>query len=201
MTKFELGRILGKDDGIFSFDLETLIATRVLYEGNSGSGKSYAIRRLCEVTNGKVHLFLESLMDAPRELWHPALIIIDEAHVFSPEDGSAESEEAVIALATQGRKRGFGAVLATQRISQLSKAALRETEGLRAGAMKMLKAIAQFNELGRHCSREQIGTFAGFSPKGGTFSTYINELKKNSLVIEERGVGVRASPALFLEEE
>lgn len=449
---------------------ERFIANGILCH-NSGSGKSYAIRRLCEVTHGKVQqilidmegefsslrekfdylvigknadrtadvntadvlarrllelkvstiidlsdlklheriryvrLFLESLMDAPRELWHPALIVIDEAHVFDPESGSAESSEAVISLATQGRKRGFAAVLATQRISQLDKAALaqmnnvlightwlnndkqrcsevlgftskeqtntlrdlkpgqfyafgpafspgvelvqidkvetkhpepgeqmpkvppvtdqmkrelaklddipevkkrelkerqdfvqeirslrgqlaqarrpdlvdntklnqikdqffekgqrageqsskieiqkltntlkqyqrilqdisvksaqaakieipkfepmaqrsppqretmtrsiapiqstldlrqvseslRESEGLRAGAMKMLKAVAQFHELGRHCSREQIGTFAGFSPKGGTFSTYISELKNLGWIVE-----------------
>ncbi len=70
-----------------------------------------------------VRLFLEELMHLPRSLWHPALIVVDEAHVFAPERGSgeAESTEAVIALATQGRKRGYALVAATQRLSKLHK--------------------------------------------------------------------------------
>jgi len=75
-----------------------------------------------------VRLFLEELMHLPRSLWRPLLVVIDEAHVFIPERGSgeAESTEAAIALCTQGRKRGFAAVLATQRISKLHKDAAAE---------------------------------------------------------------------------
>ena len=32
-----------------------------------------------------VKLFLEALIDAPKELWHPLIIVVDEAHVFCPE--------------------------------------------------------------------------------------------------------------------
>jgi hypothetical protein len=39
--------------------------------------------------------------------------------------GQVESSEALIHLATSGRKRGFGAIFATQRLSQLSKAKRR----------------------------------------------------------------------------
>jgi DNA helicase HerA-like ATPase len=55
------------------------------------------------------HAFLEALMRLPRELWRPLLVVIDEIHTFAPERGAGEaaSTEAVIALATQGRKRGF----------------------------------------------------------------------------------------------
>lgn len=74
-----------------------------------------------------VRLFLEALVDAPRELWHPCLIIIDEAHVFAPQRGEAESLGPVIDLATRGRKRGYCAVLATQRLSKLHKDAAAET--------------------------------------------------------------------------
>lgn len=73
-----------------------------------------------------VRLFLEELMHLPRSLWHPALIVVDEAHVFAPEKGSAESLNAVITLCTQGRKRGFSALLATQRLSKLHKDAAAE---------------------------------------------------------------------------
>jgi hypothetical protein len=75
-----------------------------------------------------VRVFLEELMSLPRDLWRPLLVVIDEAHVFAPERGSgdATSTDAVIALCTQGRKRGYCAVLATQRISKLHKDAAAE---------------------------------------------------------------------------
>jgi hypothetical protein len=75
-----------------------------------------------------VRLFLEALIDAPKNLWHPVLVIVDEAHVFCPEKGAGESEasDAMIGLATRGRKRGFCAVFATQRLGKLRKDAAAE---------------------------------------------------------------------------
>ena len=73
-----------------------------------------------------VRLFLEALMEAPKALWHPCLVVIDEAHILCPEKGQAESMGAVIDLCTRGRKRGFCAVLATQRLSKLHKDAAAE---------------------------------------------------------------------------
>jgi hypothetical protein len=77
-----------------------------------------------------VHLFLEALIDAPKELWGPRLIVIDEAHQFCPEKGSGVSEawETVIDLCEKGRKRGLGSILATQRLSKLSKDAAAECQ-------------------------------------------------------------------------
>jgi hypothetical protein len=65
--------------------------------------------------------FLSGLMKAPRSLWHPILITLDEAHRYAPQSAPVESSEAIVNLATAGRKRGFGALFATQRLSQLSK--------------------------------------------------------------------------------
>ena len=65
--------------------------------------------------------FLSGLMKAPRPLWHPVLITLDEAHRYAPQSAPVESSEAIVNLATAGRKRGFGALFATQRLSQLSK--------------------------------------------------------------------------------
>lgn len=73
-----------------------------------------------------VKLFLDAMMNAPKELWHPCLVIVDEAHVFCPEKGDSEAMGAVIDLMTRGRKRGFCGVLATQRISKLHKDAAAE---------------------------------------------------------------------------
>lgn len=68
-----------------------------------------------------VQIFCESLVNAPKRLWHPAIVVLDEAHVFAPEKGRAESTGAVIDLATRGRKRGFCLVAATQRLAKLNK--------------------------------------------------------------------------------
>jgi hypothetical protein len=75
-----------------------------------------------------VRLFLESLIDAPKTLWHPLVIILDEAHVYCPEKGAGESEasEAVIGMATRGRKRGYCLVPATQRLGKFRKDAAAE---------------------------------------------------------------------------
>lgn len=74
-----------------------------------------------------VKRFLDGLMEAPRKLWHPALVVVDEAHQFCPQASKSDSTSSVIDLMTRGRKRGFCGVLATQRISKLHKDACAET--------------------------------------------------------------------------
>lgn len=70
-----------------------------------------------------VKTFLDALINAPKRLWQPALIIVDEAHVYCPEKGQGESEakDAMTDLATRGRKRQFCPIFATQRLGKLSK--------------------------------------------------------------------------------
>ena len=75
-----------------------------------------------------VRFFCGALLNAPKVLWHPMLLLLDEAHDMCPERGmgKAESTQAVIDLAEKGRKRGFCTVLATQRLSKLHKNAAAE---------------------------------------------------------------------------
>ena len=82
-----------------------------------------------------VKLFLDSLIHLPRELWRPTLVILDEAHIYCPERGSgeAESTEAVISLMSQGRKRGYAGIIATQRLSKLHKDAAAEANNVIIG--------------------------------------------------------------------
>lgn len=70
-----------------------------------------------------VKIFLEAIVDAPKSLWRPTIIIVDEAHVYCPEKGQGESEAfgAMSDLVTRGRKRGFCPIFATQRLAKLSK--------------------------------------------------------------------------------
>jgi hypothetical protein len=75
-----------------------------------------------------VHLFLNEMVNLPRNLWRDLIIAIDEIHQFAPERsaGEAVSTDDVIALATLGRKRGFCLLGATQRISKLHKDAMAD---------------------------------------------------------------------------
>jgi hypothetical protein len=178
-----------------SFDLETLLRTRLLVQAASGQGKSHLLRRLCEQLFGKVQIFfidhegefatlrtdyaftligeggeampdvrtagllahrllelnvsavfdlsesfrahprerrawvrafLSAMMEAPRRLWHPVAVIVDEAHKYCPEKDEAESSEAMTSVATDGRKRQFCAIWATQRLAKLNKDAAAE---------------------------------------------------------------------------
>jgi len=189
--------IIGHDlqsNKAITIDVQRVIEGRLLFQANSGGGKSYALRKFCEITHGKVQqiildvegefaslrekfdyilvgkdgdipinirasellakrllelntsaiidlyelkhherkrfvkLFLDSLVNSPKEMWHPCLVIIDECHIFAPEksSGEAESLDSVKDLATRGRKRGFALVAATQRLSKLSKDVVAE---------------------------------------------------------------------------
>ena len=70
-----------------------------------------------------VKQFCNALLDAPKKLWHPMILIIDEFHKYVPEKGAGESEasESVIGIGTAGRKRGYCLIGATQRLGKVRK--------------------------------------------------------------------------------
>jgi DNA helicase HerA-like ATPase len=71
--------------------------------------------------------FLHELMHVLRSLWRPLLVAMEEAHHLAPEKGEGEAvSKPAVALCTQGRKRGYSAVLATQRIAKVTNNALAE---------------------------------------------------------------------------
>lgn len=70
--------------------------------------------------------FINDLMALPRALWKPVFVVIDEAHRFAPQSGWAASLQAICTLMSQGRKRGFTGILATQRLAKLNKNASGE---------------------------------------------------------------------------
>lgn len=119
-----------------------------------------------------VKLFLDAMVNAPKELWHPVLVVIDEAHVFCPEHGEAESSSAVIDMATRGRKREFSVVLATQRISKLHKDAAAECNNKLIGRTNLDIDMKRASEELGFTSKEQTlslrnleaGEFYAFGP-------------------------------------
>ncbi len=68
-----------------------------------------------------VAAFCEALVEAPKHLRRPCLIIIDEAQLFAPEKGESVAAEPLRDLAARGRKRHLCLIVATQRLAELSK--------------------------------------------------------------------------------
>jgi hypothetical protein len=86
----------------------------------------------------------------------PRLVVIDEAHDFAPEGGDAESFDAVRDLMATGRKRRLCGVLATQRLSKLSKDAAAEANNLLIGRCTL------------DTDQARAASTLGFSKKDGT---------------------------------
>lgn len=82
--------------------------------------------------------FCSAMVALPKELWHPTIVVIDEAQVFCPEKGGnakdVVSTQPVIDLIAQGRKRGFSPILATQRFSKVHNDALAELKNVFIGS-------------------------------------------------------------------
>ncbi|MCK9209224.1 MAG: DUF87 domain-containing protein [Ignavibacteriaceae bacterium] len=119
-----------------------------------------------------VERFLHRLVNLPKNYWKPCLIVIDEAHQFCPQNGNVSSAKPVIDLCTRGRKRGYSAILATQRISKLHKDAAAETLNKfigRTGLDVDMKRAAE--ELGMSTKQDMLslralgeGDFFAFGP-------------------------------------
>jgi ribosomal protein S7 len=151
-----------------------LLATRLLELGVSAIISLYELHP--RDRREFVKRFLNSLVNAPKKLWHRALIVVDEAHEFCPEQGKQQKgdvvADAVIGLMSKGRKRGFCGVLATQRLSKLNKDAAAEAKNKLIGnAVLDLDRKRAAEELG-FSSKEQTlslrnlesGEFYGFGP-------------------------------------
>ena len=198
--------VIGADDrsgASVRIDVEELLATRLLVQGNSGSGKSHLLRRILEqsasvvqqvvidpegdfvslaepfghvVVDGSAYdgteivklaarirqhrasvilaldgleleaqmrcaaVFMNTLFDAPRDQWYPALVVVDEAQMFAPaaagdvaDDVRRLSLAAMTNLMCRGRKRGLAGIIATQRLAKLAKNVAAEASNFLMG--------------------------------------------------------------------
>jgi hypothetical protein len=116
--KFEY-LIAGGDNGdcVANVNNSADLATMILKTGYS------AIIQINSLPIDQRRLFIEhfltALIAAPKTLWRPLLVVLDEAQSYCPKVGKVESSEAVVSLMTLGRKRGFTGVLATPRLAML----------------------------------------------------------------------------------
>jgi hypothetical protein len=104
-----------------------LVAQRLLELKASTVCDLYQIKPI-EDRHVWVRNFLKTMMNAPKKLWHPVLVVVDEAHKFCPEKGEGESvaKTQMLELASDGRKYGFCAIFATQRLAKMDKSAAAE---------------------------------------------------------------------------
>jgi len=146
-----------------------------------------------------VKRFLEALVNAPRDLWHSVIVILDEAHLYCPEKGSAVSSDAVKNLMALGRKRGFCGVLATQRIAKLDKDAAAECNNKLIGRSALdvdMKRAA--DELGfttkedvRSLRTLKAGEFYVFGP---AFTDTVTQIQVGAVKTTHLRAGQRAAP-------
>lgn len=143
-----------------------------------------------------VRTFCDTIMNAPKSLWHPVLIVLDEAHVYAPEKGKAESTDAVIDLATRGRKRGYCLVAATQRLAKLHKDVAAELLNKfvgRTGLDVDVKRAADELGMSQRDAMKQLrplepGTFYTFGP---ALSTTVQRLTVGPVVTTHPKAGHR----------
>ena len=143
-----------------------------------------------------MRLFLEELVECPKKFWSPALIVIDEAHLFAPEKGKAETTASVIDLATRGRKRGLSLLAATQRLSKLHKDVAAELLNKVIGRTGLDIDVARAaDELGMN-RREAIQTLRSLKPGeffcfGPALTTSVEKITIGSVQSKHPKVGER----------
>lgn len=90
---------------------------------------------------------INELMNLPKKLYHPMIVMVDEAHQFAQEETTNDSyvlngvkvnpsmlsRSAIRSLMSAGRKRGIGGILATQRISKIDKDAIADARNVFIG--------------------------------------------------------------------
>lgn len=126
--------------------------------------------------------FLDAMVNAPKELWHHVLVLLDEAHMFAPEKDKSESVGSVIDMASRGRKRGYCLIPATQRLSKLSKDVAAECQNKLIGLANIdIDRKRASEELG-FSEREKILTLRDLEPGefyavGPAFARGVNKLR------------------------
>ena len=111
-----------------------------------------------------IRLFIDSMMNAPRKLWHPIELVIDEAHIACPEKGKAESAKSVIDAIARGRKRGISVIAATQRLAKLHKDAAAELLNVMIGRTGLDVDVKRAADILGMTAKEAMATLRHLKP-------------------------------------
>lgn len=130
------GYVLVGEHGETPVDLRSagLVAEKLLELRASAVFDLYSLKPPVDRHTWVKH-FLAAMMNAPKKLWHPVLVVVDEAHKFMPEKGEGESEAKteMLSLCSDGRKYGYCAILPTQRLAKLDKSGASELLNVMVG--------------------------------------------------------------------
>lgn len=91
--------------------------------------------------------FCRELLRMPPETWHHVVLVFDEAQLFAPQLDKAVSKKPLIDLSRRGRKRGMCPVIASQRLSELSKGVASHLENKLIGLTTLDLDIARAAEM------------------------------------------------------
>jgi hypothetical protein len=156
-----------------------------------------------------VKFFCDALVNCPKNLYHPVLIILDEAHEYVPEGKPSEASYAVELLAAKGRKRGQCLILASQRISKLSKNAAAECNNKLIGrASQDIDMKRAADELGftkeKMVELRQLkpGEFFAFGPaiSDEVKKVRIGEVKTTHAKVGYKGLGKTPPPSEVIKK-
>jgi PAS domain-containing protein len=149
-----------------------------------------------------------ALVDAPREQWHPAMVLVDEAHLFAPFGGQSDMPTSVrkaaigalVDLMSRGRKRGLCGVLATQRLARLSKSVASEVHnfliGLNTLDLDIRRAAETIGWDGRRAQNALPQLLPGdFVAVGPCFSESPLTIRVGPVQTEHRGAAPELSEA------
>lgn len=148
-----------------------------------------------------VRRFLDAMVESPRKLWRPRLVIVDEAHELAPEKGKAASTGAVIDLMARGRKRGLCGLLATQRIGKIHKDAIAEANNKFIGRAALdIDMKRAGDELGLNTKEQRLalrtlkpGEFYVFGP---AVSEQVRKIKIGPVKTTHPKAGQRLAPVV-----
>lgn len=136
-----------------------------------------------------VRNFVQAMTNAPRKLWLPTLLIVDEAQTYAPEGDKTECGRTLHDAAFKFRKRNFGILFATPRISALSKNVISTCKNKLIGYSSLDNDMkrAAF-ELG-FGTREEILSLRNLDP--GEFFVFGSAISKEVLKIKIGGTKTR----------
>lgn len=126
--------------------------------------------------------FADAMTNAPKNLWLPTLLVVDEAQTYAPEGDKTECGRTLHNAAFKFRKRHFGILFATPRISALSKNIISTCKNKLIGYTSLdidMKRAAE--ELG-FSSKEQMRSLRDLDP--GEFFVFGPAVSKEVIKIK-----------------
>lgn len=97
--------------------------------------------------------FFDAITEAPKDLWHDTVIMLDEAHKYAPEKGDSPAGDPIATAASVWRKRGKCLIAATQRLAKFNKDAAAELQNKLIGPT--------FMDIDRERAAEELGIARG----------------------------------------